>query len=87
MQLLASVIARTALEAVLAFVPPRDIGTLHTEKPVAYFDLAHAQILQDRVELLQNIGEAYDEAELSSWAWEVLLDQHPELMPEEAWLG
>ena len=54
---------------------------------MAYFDLAHAQILQDRVELLQNAGEAYDEAELSSWAWEVLLDQHPELMPEEAWLG
>jgi len=86
-QLLASVIARTALEAVFAFVPPRDIGTLRTETPVAYFDLAHAQILQDRVELLQNVGEAYNEAELSSWAWEVLLDQHPELMPEKAWLG
>ena len=54
---------------------------------MAYYDLEHAQILQDRVELLQNAGEAYDEAQVETWAWEVLLDRHPELTPEEAWLG
>lgn len=31
-----SAIARTALEAVFVFVPPRDIGTLRTENPVVY---------------------------------------------------
>lgn len=49
--------------------------------------LEYQQILQDRVELLQNAGEEYSEARVSTWAWGVLLDRHPELTPEEAWLG
>lgn len=45
------------------------------------------QICQDRIELLQTAGENYDEAKVRTWAWGVLFDRYPELVPEEAWLG
>lgn len=64
-------------------MPSREIGTLHTENTVQFLELEHAQILQDKIELLQNAGQDYCEAQVNAWAWKAVLDQHPELTPEE----
>ena len=45
------------------------------------------QILQDLIELLDTAEQEYTPEQASTWAWERLLSQHPELTPAEAWLG
>lgn len=44
-------------------------------------------ILEDLIVLLDNLEQEYTDAQVNTWAWERLLKHHPELTPEEAWLG
>jgi hypothetical protein len=48
------------------------------------------QILEDRIHLLDTVGEDYDEEKVMLWAWKQALELHPEFnppVPEQAWLG
>jgi hypothetical protein len=50
-------------------------------------ELELAQIQQDLVELLDNAGQKYTKVQMQIWAWELLLNRHPEFTPDAAWFG
>jgi hypothetical protein len=54
---------------------------------VRVLELELAQIQQDLVELFDNAGQEYTEAEVQTAAWEQLFNRHPQFTPNEAWNG
>jgi hypothetical protein len=61
-------------------LPPAETGTALRSNTVTDLQHEYQQILEDHVHLLETAGQDYTQAEVTSWAWEVILNRYPELL-------
>ena len=61
-------------------LPLAEMGTALRSNTVTDLQHEYQQILEDHVHLLETAGQDYTQAEVTSWAWEVILNRYPELL-------